>query len=289
MALSTFANGRLWGARYGSGRPWALGLHGWGRDHHDFDVVLGGVDAIAVDLPGFGVAPEPPGEWSTLDYARYVAPVLDELIDGPIVVVGHSFGARVAVHVAAEARDEVVADLGGSSLGGDRARRGEGRARVGAMVLTGAPLAPAPGGEGAGGPVFAYRAGRALHKAGVLSDRRMERLRQKYGSDDYRRATPTMRGVLVKAVAETAGAAYMPVLRDWVLGGGRLELVWGENDQVAPLVGPESGLAGPPGVPVEITVVPGAGHLINAALADQLRAALARHRPPRHDATGMKA
>jgi pimeloyl-ACP methyl ester carboxylesterase len=280
MALSTFANGRLWGERYGSGRPWALGLHGWGRDHHDFDVVLSGVDAIAVDLPGFGVAPEPPGEWSTLDYARHVAPVLDELVDGPIVVVGHSFGARVAVHLAAEARGDVVADLAGSPLSEGRARRGEGRARVGAMVLTGAPLAPAPGGASRARPALAYRAGRALHRAGVLSDERMERLRQKYGSDDYRRATPTMRGVLVRAVAETTGATYMPVLRDWVSGGGLLELVWGENDQVAPLVGAEAGLAGPPLVPVEITVVPGAGHLINAALEDQIRVALLRHRPP---------
>jgi pimeloyl-ACP methyl ester carboxylesterase len=107
----------------------------------------------------------------------------------------------------------------------------------------------------------------------------MERLRQKYGSDDYRRASPTMRAVLVKAVAETAGATYLPLLRDWVLGGGLLELVWGENDQVAPLAGPRSGLAAPPEVPVELTVVPGAGHLINAALADGLQAALGRHRP----------
>jgi pimeloyl-ACP methyl ester carboxylesterase len=186
----------------------------------------------------------------------------------------------VAVHLAAEAGGGEVTNRADSPLAGDRARCGDGQARVGAMVLTGAPLAPAPGGAGRARPAFAYRAGRALHRAGVMSDARMERLRQKYGSDDYRRATPTMRGVLVKAVAETAGATYMPVLREWVFGGGLLELVWGENDQVAPLVGPEASLAVPPEAPVEITVVPGSGHLINAALADQLRAALARHQPP---------
>ena len=83
MALSTFASGRLWGARYGTARPWVLALHGWGRDHHDFDDVLSGFDAVALDLPGHGVAPEPPEAWSTRQYAEWVAPVLHDLGGGP--------------------------------------------------------------------------------------------------------------------------------------------------------------------------------------------------------------
>ncbi len=43
---------------------------------------------------------EPPEAWSTLQYAEWVAPVLDELAGGPIVVAGHSFGGRVAVRLA---------------------------------------------------------------------------------------------------------------------------------------------------------------------------------------------
>ena len=41
-----------------------------------------------------------------------------------------------------------------------------------------------------------------------------------------------MRGVLVKAVAETARAAYMPAVRSWAGAGRPLELVWGERDTV---------------------------------------------------------
>jgi pimeloyl-ACP methyl ester carboxylesterase len=259
MALSTFAGGRLWGARYGTGGPWVLALHGWGRDHHDFDQVLNGLDAVALDLPGYGVAPEPPEPWSTLEYAQWVAPVLDELANGPIVVAGHSFGGRVAVHLAA-------------AVEGATGRKG----RIGALVLTGAPLAPAPG-KGRSGPSFAYRAGRALHKAGLVSEERMERLRRKHGSTDYRNASPMMRGVLVKAINETASAAYLPPLRAWAGAGNPVELVWGERDKEALLAGVQEGLDGL--TSVRVTVVPGAGHLIGPQLASEVRAALLRHRP----------
>jgi pimeloyl-ACP methyl ester carboxylesterase len=260
MALSTFARGRLWGARYGTGGPWVLALHGWGRDHHDFDPVLAGLDAVALDLPGHGVAPEPPGPWSTSEYAQWVAPALDELDAGPVVLVGHSFGARVAVRLAGEGTYP-------------------GAGRVAALVLVGAPLAPPPGGA-IRRPPLVYRAGRALHRAGLVPGARMERLRQKYGSQDYRQASQIMRGVLVKAVAETARAAYMPSVRSWAGAGRALELVWGEHDTVASMAGCEAALEGLPATaPVRITVVPGAGHLMTAPVAAEVRAALLRHRP----------
>jgi pimeloyl-ACP methyl ester carboxylesterase len=259
MALSTFAGGRLWGARYGTGGPWVLALHGWRRDHHDFDQVLDGLDAVALDLPGFGVAPDPPGPWSTLEYAEWVAPVLDELGSGPVVLVGHSFGGRVAVHMAAAA---------------EGATGGQGG--IGALVLTGAPLAPPPG-KFVTRTSYAFRAARALNRARLVSDGRMEQLRREHGSSDYRNASPTMRGVLVKAVNETARAAYMAPLRAWAGAGKPVELVWGEGDKEASLAGVTTRLEG--AVSVHVTVVPAEGHLIGPQLASEVRAAILRHRP----------
>lgn len=258
MALSTFASGRLWGARYGTARPWVLALHGWARDHHDFDEVLAGFDAVALDLPGHGVAPEPSEPWSTSQYADWVAPVLQDPGGGPWVVLGHSFGARVAVHMAA-------------SMGPSDGANG-----IKALVLTGAPLAPAPGKRRAR-PSLSYRAGRALHRAGIVSDDRMERLRRSHGSDEYKRASPIMRGVLVKAVGETADAAYIPPLRQWAADGGALELVWWERDPEASLAGVLKGLNGL--TPRQPTVVPGSGHLMSRELVGEIRAALRRHQP----------
>ncbi len=80
-------------------------LHGWGlnRDslrgigilfEHRFRVHL-------VDLPGFGDAAPPPSDWDTRAYASLVEHYLAEQAAGTVVLVGHSFGGRVAVRVAA--------------------------------------------------------------------------------------------------------------------------------------------------------------------------------------------
>ncbi|HTV11533.1 MAG TPA: alpha/beta fold hydrolase [Acidimicrobiales bacterium] len=273
MALRTFAAGRLWGERYGSGAAWALALHGWARDHHDFDGVLQGLDAIALDLPGFGVAPEPPEPWSTREYAEYLLPVLSELCGGQggqAVVVGHSFGARVAAQMAA------------LSAGPEGDRQGSGalrRASISALVLAGAPLAPFAGAAHHARPPLGFRLGRVLKREGLISEAAMERFRQKYGSPDYRQASPLMRGVLVKAVQETATSAYLPLLGDWASTEGALELIWGENDTEASAAGARAALEAFPGLRPKVTLVPAAGHLLEADLISQVRQALLRNRP----------
>jgi pimeloyl-ACP methyl ester carboxylesterase len=252
MALTTFVDGRLWGARYGTAAPWLLALHGWGRDHRDFDPLLTGessaLDAIALDLPGHGAAAEPPEPWTTAIYAEWIAPVLEEM-DGPVVVLGHSFGGRVAVRLA-EIRPE----------------------RIGALVITGTPLAPVPGGPRSGPPIV-YRSVRAMHRAGLLSEERMEGFRRRYGSEDYRRATPTMRGVLVGAVKETSSGAYLPSLSAYP---GPLELVWGDDDDQAPPAALESVSAVRPDA--RVTRLRGVGHFTPRDAPADLRAAVWRHR-----------
>jgi pimeloyl-ACP methyl ester carboxylesterase len=257
MALSSFLGGRIWGTRHGAGPPQVLALHGWGRDHHDFDTVLEGFPAVAVDLPGHGVAPDPPAAWSTREYAEWVAPLLADLGPPPLVVVGHSFGGRVALHLAT-----IVAGPGHTQPD-----------PLSALVLTGVPFG-LPSGRNTRGPNLAYRIGRGLHRAGLLPEARMEHLRQKYGSQDYRRASPVMRGVLVKAVRETSTGSYHALLRAWAGAGHQVELIWGEMDTVAPQAAARTAAEGLPSV--HMTVLAGTGHIITPRLAEELRSALLR-------------
>ena len=119
--LKAFADGRLFGATYGTGSPWVLALHGWRRTHRDFDAVLVDVAAVALDLPGFGGStPPPPAPWGPADYAQAVRPVLEDL-DSRVVVLGHSYGGRVALHLAVACPE-----------------------RVRALVVTGAPFLRSP-------------------------------------------------------------------------------------------------------------------------------------------------
>ena len=235
--LSTFADGRIFGQTYGASPARVVALHGWARTHTDFDQLLDGFDAVALDLPGFGVTPEPPDAWGSPDYAALVADVLRGL-PAPPVVIGHSLGGRVGVHVAASYPELV---------------RG--------LVLTGAPLIRV----GAGAkPKSGYRIVRWLHQRGVISDARMETARQKYGSSDYANASPAMRTVHVKLVGENYDEAIAGIQCP-------LRLVWGDDDTAAPLAGAQE-LAGRTGA--SLSVVPGAGHMTPFTAPDALRAAL---------------
>jgi pimeloyl-ACP methyl ester carboxylesterase len=244
--LNTFGRGRLFGAAFGDRRPWVLALPGWARTHRDFDAALTGLDAIAVDLPGFGAAPPPPEAWTTAEYAEFLAPVLDELAPDA-VVLGHSFGGRVAVHLGARHPD-----------------------RVAAMVLTGVPLVRNPVAARRRSPL-AFRLARTLHRRGLVADARMEALRQRYGSADYRAATGVMRDVLVKAVNETyeGPLAAFP---------GPIELVWGTDDDQVPLQVAQAAMAVTGNA--TLTPCPGAGHFVPLRAPEVLKAALERHRRP---------
>jgi pimeloyl-ACP methyl ester carboxylesterase len=275
--LKAFDGGRLFGATFGAdGAPWVLALHGWARTHEDWRSVLGAraagtvprgsstaprpvpageasieeaagpsaMGAVAVDLPGFGATPPPPEAWGSADYAAALVPVLAELAV-PAVVVGHSFGGRVAIHLAAAEPDLVKA-----------------------LVLTGVPLVrPAASGRR---PPLRYRVGRTLYGRRLLSEARMEALRQRYGSADYRAATGVMRQVLVRTVNESYDdqlrAVRCPV-----------ELVWGDDDTEVPVSVAEAaaGLLARP----NLTVCRGAGHFVPLTAPDMLRAAIERHRP----------
>jgi pimeloyl-ACP methyl ester carboxylesterase len=239
--IRTFVEGRLFGSVTGSEPPRVLALHGWARTHRDFDAVLAPADgaplnAIALDLPGFGASPPPDEAWGAAAYATLVSQVLPDM-EEPIVVLGHSFGGRVALHLATQRPESVRA-----------------------LVLTGVPMLHAAGRTASVAP--AYKMVRRLHALGLVSDARMEAARQKYGSADYRAAQGIMRAVHVRSVNETyeseLDAVDCPV-----------HLVWGADDTAAPIEMVERSLAhlshG------DLQVVPGVGHMTPSLIPDILR------------------
>ncbi len=252
--LTSFGQGRIFGSRTGSGAAWVLALHGWRRTHLDFDAVLGvgrdELDAVALDLPGFGTTPPPPEAWGSAGYASAVAPVLADLVaeaGRPAVVLGHSFGGRVALRLG----------LGWPEL-------------VGALVLSGVPHLGEVGTE-VPRTAATFRLGRALHRRGLLGEPTMDKLRDRYGSADYRAADGVMRGVLVRAVNERYESSLDAL-------AGPVELVWGEADLVAPLAGAQRAVERL-GVRGRLSVCPGVGHLTVLEAPEALRQALERHRP----------
>jgi pimeloyl-ACP methyl ester carboxylesterase len=235
--LKSFAGGTLFGEAWGDGPPTVLALHGWRRTHLDFAPVVqaastlprGPLRAVAPDLAGFGATPPPPEAWGSEQYARHLLPLFDEsgVLAERIVLVGHSFGGRVAVHLA-----PLVPD------------------RVERLVLSGVPLLDREGRRSRPAPSF--RLARRLHRLGLLGDERMEALRRRHGSPDYRAAEGVMRGVFVRLLSEQY-RDQMASIRCPV------DLVWGERDTEAPL---EMAVRAQPLFPsARMVTLPGVGHL----------------------------
>src|SRR3989344_3222224 len=89
----------------GGGDRKLLILHGWGGSLGDWRRVasdLGtGYKIVLVDLPGFGHTQRPGEVWGVDEYAGWVTSFLDKLKIKRTAVLGHSFGGRVAIAMAA--------------------------------------------------------------------------------------------------------------------------------------------------------------------------------------------
>jgi pimeloyl-ACP methyl ester carboxylesterase len=245
--LHSYANARLFGESYGEGPVKVVWLHGWARRGGDFAaaataLAIRDISSVSLDLPGFGATPAPSTAGGARHYATLVVPAIEELADDPLVLVGHSFGGTVATILAATRPDLVRA-----------------------LVVVGSPLVRrSPSGRAP----LAYRATKALNKYGVVSERRLERARQKYGSRDYRQAHGVMREVLVASVNES----YEDELTSLRVP---VALVWGAEDrEVPPAIARRAGELITSAHTLH--VVAGVGHLVPTEAPEELVLAVER-------------
>jgi pimeloyl-ACP methyl ester carboxylesterase len=195
----------------GTGRPLLL-LHGWGVSSELFAPILDGLQPghtlIVPDLPGFGATPEPDTPWSVHEYAAWCIALLDRLGIERCDLVGHSNGGRIGIVMAAEHPG-----------------------RVARMVLAGSAGIRPRRTLAASLRVRTYKALRAVERSPALPSawrRSAGRRADLSGSADYRAATGTMRGTLVRLVNEDL-RGLLPKVDVPVL------LIWGERDTETPI------------------------------------------------------
>lgn len=86
-------------------QPILFWAHGWGQNHTAFLPFVESLKKTGVhyllDLPGFGESPPPPMDWGTENYADAIAAWMDKQGMPPVIWVGHSFGCRIGLQLAA--------------------------------------------------------------------------------------------------------------------------------------------------------------------------------------------
>ncbi|MDD3241623.1 MAG: alpha/beta hydrolase [Bacilli bacterium] len=186
--------------RYGSSKRNIILLHGWGQNIEMMkpigDKLSEEFNVTIIDFPGFGESDRLYELWTISDYVEMLHEFVHKLkIDNPILI-GHSFGGRVAIKYSSIYDVEKVVLFGAPCIR-------ENKKSIKEEILK--KIKKLPG----------------LKKLGDYA--------KKYiGSEDYRNASPIMRDTLVKVVNEDlsmdAKKIKKPVL-----------LIWGTNDEAAPI------------------------------------------------------
>ena len=190
--------------RKGKG-PSVVILHGWGSS---IDVFRGMIDflsekfeVIALDLPGFGLSPEPSKSWVLDDYVYLVKEFLNKLKIKNPTLIGHSFGGRISI-----------------KLGTDKD-----------IKLDKIILIDSAGIRNQKKPSLKVRTLKLLKKTiGKAMPNLVDKMKNKLGSTDYKNASPIMKKILVNVVQEDLTALLKQVKYSTLL-------IWGVNDLETPL------------------------------------------------------
>jgi len=213
------------------GRPVII-MHGWGCKAETmilFEETIAACCGCAVynlDLPGFGLSQEPDKTYGIADYTDTVERFADALnLDSPILI-GHSFGGRIAILYASRRQTSGVILVDAAGVKPRRSLR---------YYIK----------------VYSFKA--IKHIAPLLlgkkkAEKMIELRRGKSGSADYAAASPVMRAILSRVVNEDL-RSVMPAIKAPTL------LLWGENDTATPMrdarimerLIPDSGLVSFPG------------------------------------------
>lgn len=185
-------------------------LHGWGQSREALRPLAESLvhvgESWILDLPGHGEAPNPLEPYSPALYAKLVAAWLATQPACPTVILGHSLGFRVAIHMAHQRTPGLVGLVSLAGAGVPRTLSPQEASRRRAIRL-------------------ALKAAKALKP--VLGESLLTALRQRFGSTDYKNVAealrPTFLAVVNDDVTALAPAVTLPTL-----------LLYGEADTETP-------------------------------------------------------
>ena len=217
-------------ANVNSENPKVCLLHGWGTSGKDFNKIETHFDFITIDIPGFGKSVPFTKSFSPKSYADYLFKLIPESVD---VIVGHSFGGRIAVHLSQMQNYRKIVIIASPLIRKIKPNNG----------------------------FSVFKLYKFMNKLSIISDRRLDELKNKYGSEDYRKANKVLKDTLVMAVNDDL-TDILPKI------SSKVELIYGQDDLVVPVkVGIDSSRIIPDS---ELTIIPDEGHNMLRSSAEKI-------------------
>ncbi len=221
----------------GNGDKYAVILQGWGTRALIYDGIANSLadkyKVVLPDLPGFGDSTEPREPWGVDEYKDFVLKFLKELGISAATLIGHSFGGRIIIKMAANKDSgfniEKIVLVDSAGIVNPKSFKTKVKILKYKMIKGIASF-----------KVTQYFFGNAL-----------EGWKKQQGSDDYRNASPIMKSCLVKAVNENLRDLLPLIDRETLL-------IWGDKDTATPLSDAKTMEKLIPGA--GLAVIPGGGH-----------------------------
>lgn len=187
-------------------------LHGWGANIQAFTPVINRLKnnfkVYVIDFPGFGESDEPKDIYGVYDYARIVKEFIDKMELNQVILMGHSFGGRISIILGKKYPNIIKKIILVDSAGIIPKRKFKYYFKV-----------------------YTFKSLRFIYSKLFFFKNKKERMKKfykKFGSEDYKEASETMRKILVKIVNQD----LKPLLKG--IKAPTL-LIWGENDTATPL------------------------------------------------------
>lgn len=176
-------------------------LHGWGQNIEMMDPIGRRLQddfrITIIDFPGFGKSPEPPYSFTVYDYYEALDELLKKLKIKDPILIGHSFGGRIAMIYAGTKETSKLVLLGSPF------RRSNKKANIKLKIL------------------------KFMKKVPIIKNLE-EYMKKRIGSRDYRNASPIMRKIIVNVINENL-SKFLPKIKASTI------LIWGSNDTEVPL------------------------------------------------------
>lgn len=189
-------------------------LPGWGTTIDTYTCLIDSISTYSkvycLDMPGFGKSDEPKTSWNLDQYVDFVISFLQSQNIKELDLIGHSNGGRIIIKLMSKKNLNI---------------------KINKIILIGSAGIVHKKTLSQKLKIRMFKISKKILNLKILENsfpNLLEKLKNKFGSEDYRNASPIMRECLVKLVNEDV-RNFLPNINVPTL------LLWGQNDTATPI------------------------------------------------------